>query len=278
VRGTSPLRIQSSRHAEHGRAGSSTGEKNVRFAHRIVVASLLAAIIGALATPSMAGGSIANVEPRSWARQGSEIRLSGTFCNGSQAPVSAGPWFAYLDPRTGPPVLVGPVNIVPNTGNYCEWRLTATLHVPQVAPGAYWIQVCDLGCRNGVGDMVGAGPFVVVSSESPRDQALRLEALRARARVSIGEQARQERLLGELEGSLTRSEAEVVKLGTLARSLRDQLVDEQKELGAWFGAAVACSALVVAALIVLLIWRRRRSWVQVPDTPAELLEQVHAER
>jgi hypothetical protein len=250
----------------------------VRFAHRIVVASLLAAIIGALATPSMAGGSIANVEPRSWARQGSEIRLSGTFCNGSQAPVSAGSWFAYLDPRTGPPALVGPVNIAPNTGNYCEWRLTATLRVPQIAPGAYWIQICDLGCTNGVGDLVGAGRFVVVSSESPRDQALRLEALRARARVSIGEQARQERLLGELEGSLTLSEAEVVKLGTLARSLRDQLVDEQKELGAWFGAAVACSALVVAALIVLLIWRRRRSWVQVPDTPAELLEQVHAER
>lgn len=250
----------------------------MRFARCIVFTCFLAAIIGVLATPSMAGGSIANVEPRSWARQGSEIRLSGTFCNGSQAPVSAGPWFAYLDPRTGPPVLVGPVNIAPNTGNYCEWRLTATLRVPQTVPGAYWIQICDRGCTNGIGDLVGAGRFVVVSSESPRDQALRLEALRARVRVSMREQARQERLLGELEGSLTRSGAEVVKLGTLARSLRDRLVDEQKELGAWFGAAVACSALVVAALSVLLIWRRRRSWVQVPDTPAELVEQAHAER
>ena len=250
----------------------------MRFAHRIVVASLLAAIIGALATPAMAGGSIANVEPRSWARQGSEIRLSGTFCNGSQAPVSAGPWFAYLDPRTGPPVLVGPVNIGPNTCNYCQWRLTAALRVPQVVPGAYWIQVCDLGCRNGVGDMVGAGRFVVVSSESPRDQALRLEALRVRVRVSMREQARQERMLGELEGSLTRSEAEVVKRGTLADSLGDQLVDEQNEPGAWFGASVASLALVVAALSVLLIWRRRRSRVHVPDTPAELVERAHAER
>lgn len=250
----------------------------MRLARRTVFVCSLAAIVGALATPSLAGGSIANVEPRSWARQGSGIRLSGTFCKGSQAPVSAGPWFAYLDPRNGPPVLVGPVNIAPNIGNYCQWRLTATLRVPQVAPGAYWIQICDLGCTNGVGDMVGAGRFVVVSSESPRDQALRLEALRARVRVSMREQARQERMLGELEGSLTRSEAEVVKRGTLAGSLRDQLVDEQNEPGAWFGASVASLALVVAALSVLLIWRRRRSRVRVPDTPAELVEQAHAER
>jgi hypothetical protein len=250
----------------------------VRFARRTVFACFLAAIIGALATPSMAGGSIANVEPRSWARQGYEIRLSGTFCNGSQAPVSAGPWFAYLDPRTGPPALVGPVNIAPNTGNYCQWRLTATLRVPQVAPGAYWIQICDLGCTNGVGDMVGAGPFVVVSSESPRDQALRLEAFRARIRVSMREQARQERMLGELERALTRSEAETVRRGTLADSLRVQLADEMEEHGAWFGAAMASSTLVVAALSVLMIERQRRSRVHVPDTPAELVEQALAER
>jgi hypothetical protein len=259
-------------------AASSTSENVVRFARRTVFACFLAAIVGALATPSMAGGSIANVEPRSWARQGSEIRLSGTFCNGSQAPVSAGPWFAYLDPRTGPRVLVGPVNVAPNTGNYCEWRLSATLRVPQVAPGAYWIQVCDLGCRNGVGDLVGAGPFVVVSTDSPRDQALRLEALRARVRGSMREQARQERLLGEFGRLLTRAEAETAKLRTLADSLRDQLVAERNERGAWFGAAVASSALVVAALSVLLIWRRRRSRIHVPDTPAELVEQAHAER
>lgn len=239
-----------------------------------MVASLLAAILGALTAPAMAGGSIADVEPRSWARQGSEIRLSGTFCNGSQAPVSAGPWFAYLDPRTGPPALVGSVHIAPNTGNYCQWRLTATLRVPQVAPGAYWIQICDLGCTNGVGDMVGAGPLVVVSSESPRDQALRLEALRARVRVSMREQARQERMLGEVERALTRSEAETVTMGTLADSLRVQLADEKEERGAWFGAAMASSALVVAALSVLLIGRRRRSRVRVPDTPAELVEQA----
>lgn len=264
--------------AEPGGAQSSTREAIVGFAHRTVVSALLAAVLAALATPAMAGGSIANVEPRSWARQGSEIRLSGVFCNGSQAPVSAGPWFAYLDPRTGPAVLAGRVNIAPNTGNYCQWRLTATLRVPQVAPGSYWIQVCDRGCKSGVGDLMGAGWFVVASAESPRDQAIRFEALRARLRVSMRQQARQGQALGELQGSLTRAEAETTKLGTLADSLRDQLAAEQNERGAWFGAAAASSALVVAALSVLTIWRRRRSRVIVPDTPAELVEQAHAER
>jgi hypothetical protein len=273
-------RVQSSGHAEHVGADRFYGGHFVRFAHRIVVASLLALVVlAALAAQAIAGGTIANVEPRSWARQGSEIRLSGTFCNGSQAPVSAGPWFAYLDPRTGPPVLVGRVNIAPNTGNYCEWRLTATLRVPQVALGRYWLQVCDLGCKNGVGDLMGAGWFVVASSESPRNQAIRFEALRARLRDSMREQARQEQSLGEIEGSLTRAEAETLRLGTLADSLRDQLTDERDERGAWFGGAVASSAIVVAALSFLVIWRRRRrSRVLVPDTPAELVEQAHAER
>lgn len=253
----------------------------MRSAHRIVATSLLAlVVVAAIAAQAVAGGSIADVKPRSWARQGSEIRLSGTFCNGSQASVRSGPWFAYLDPRTGPPILVGRVNIAPNTGNYCQWRLTATLRVPQVAVGRYWLQVCDRGCQNGVGDLIGAGWFVVASAGSPRDQALRLEALRARLRDSMREQARQERSLAELERSLTRAEAEALRLGTLADSLRDQLADERDERGAWFGGAVASSAVfVAAALIVLVIWRRRcRSQVRVPDTPAELVEMAHTER
>jgi hypothetical protein len=262
------------------RAVSEPGGNLVRSARRIVATSLLALVaVAGTAVQAMAGGSIAEVKPRSWARQGSEIRLSGTFCNGSQGPVGSGPWFAYLDPRTGPPVLIGRVDIAPNTGNYCHWRLTATLRVPQVAVGRYWLQVCDRGCKNGVGDLIGAGWFVVASAESPREQALRLEALRARLRDSMREQARQERSLGEVQRSLTRAEAEALRLGTLADSLRDQLADERDERGAWFGGAVASTAVLLAVLSVLVIWRRRRrSRVRVPDTPAELVEMAHTER
>jgi hypothetical protein len=60
----------------------------VRLVHRTAIASTLGVLLAMLATPTSAGGSIAKVEPRNWARQGSEIRLSGTFCNGAQAPGS----------------------------------------------------------------------------------------------------------------------------------------------------------------------------------------------
>jgi hypothetical protein len=224
-------------------------------------------LLAVLVTPASAGGSIVTVEPRSWARQGSEIRLGGTFCNGAQAPVGAGHWFAYLDPETAPPILVGRVHIAPNTGNYCQWRLTATLRVPHVAPGAYWLQVCNRGCTEGVGDLMGAGRFTVVSAAPPREQALRLQGLRAR----LGES-----MLEELDGALSRAEAAIEKLENRVDGLRDQLTVERNEPTAWFG-AVVISVLLAAATTVLIILRRRRSRVLVPDTPAELLAQVPAD-
>jgi hypothetical protein len=245
--------------------------------HRTAIASTLGVLLAMLATPTSAGGSIAKVEPQNWARQGSEIRLSGTFCNGAQAPVSAGPWFAYLDPQTGPPILMGRVHIAPNTGNYCQWRLTATLEVPRVAPGAYWIRVCDRGCTKGVGDLVGTDEFTVVSAGSPRQQALQLQELRVRLRELRREEARQGQLLGDHEGSLTGAETRIVELESRVERLRDQLAAERSERGAWFGAVVV-SGLVVAALTVLMTWRRRRSRFIVPDTPAELIERAHADR
>lgn len=248
-----------------------------QIAHRTVVASVLGVLLAVLLTPASAGGSIVKVEPRSWARQGSEIRLSGTFCNGAQAPVSAGPWFAYLDPQTAPPILVGRVHIAPNIGNYCQWRLTATLRVPHVAPGAYWLQVCDRGCTEGVGDLIGAGQFTVVSAAPPREQARRLQELRARLRESKREESRQEQLLGELDAALSRAEAAIVKLESRVDQLRDQLTMERNEPTAWFS-AVVISGLLAAAVTVLMILRRRRSRVLVPDTPAELLEQAPADR
>jgi hypothetical protein len=246
------------------------------MAQGTVVASILAVLLAALLTPASAGGSIVKVEPRSRARQGSEIRLSGTFCDGAQAPVSAGPWFAYLDPKKGSPILVGRVHIAPNTGNYCQWRLTATLRVPHVAPGAYWLQVCDRGCTEGVGDLTGAGRFTVVTGAPPREQAPRLQELRARLRGSAREATRQERLLGELDGELNVAEAAIVKLESRVDQLSVQLTTERNEPTAWFSAVVISGLL--AALAVLMILRRRRSQVLVPDTPAELREQVPADR
>lgn len=210
----------------------------MKFSRGVFAVLSASGLVILLVAPAWAGGSWVQVSPRSWARQGAQIRLSGTFCEGSQAPVSAGPWFAYLDPQSAPPVLMGRVHIAPNTGNDCGWRLTATLRVPDVAPGVYWLQVCDRGCTQGVGDLVGAGEFTVVSSVSPRSQA---------------------RQLRELREPLEESRA------------------ERGDTAPWLGAMLTTMALLTAGGLVTLV-RRRRSRFVVPDTPAELLEQAVARR
>ncbi len=240
-------------------------------AKRSVVSSILVVIVIGLLPPAWAGGSPLHVGPRSWARQGSEIRLSGTFCNGSLAPVSAGPWFAYLDPPTTRPIFIGRVHIAPNTGNFCQWRLNASLTVPRVAPGAYPLRVCDLGCTQGVGDLFDA-ELTVVSSAPPRVEALRLQRIRAHLRRAIREGSRHEQMLSRLEDELGRAEAAIVATERRVERLRDRLSAEQRELPAWFGGVVA-SGLLAVATIALILWRRRRPRVVIPDTPAAMLEQ-----
>jgi hypothetical protein len=248
----------------------------MRLAYRMAVASILSVLTVGLVPQAHAGGTLANVEPRSWARQGSEIRLNGTFCDGSQAPVSAGPWFAYLDPQTAPPILVGRVRVSPNTGNYCQWRLNATLRVPYVAPGSYWLQVCDRGCTQGVGDLIGAGEFTVVGAGSLRKQALQLQELRSRLRESRREERRQEQMLAELDDERAAALARSAKLERHADRLSDQLATERSERSAWFG-VILTSGVVAAVIAFLAIRRRRRTAVIVPDTPAELLERSNAD-
>jgi hypothetical protein len=244
----------------------------VKLIRRILTGVSVSGLVILMVAPASAGGSIARVSPRSWARQGAEIRLSGTFCDGAQAPVSAGPWFAYLDPQSAPPVLMGRVHIAPNTGDYCQWRLTATLTVPQVAPGGYWLQVCDRGCTEGVGDLMGAGRFTVVSAASPISQARRMQDLRTRLEASRQEETRQERLLEEVDGELTSAEAEIVSLDRQVDALRRALAKERNEPSAWFGALLVAAALSAVGIAVVI--RRRRPRIVVPDTPAELMDEL----
>jgi hypothetical protein len=248
----------------------------MRLARRAVLASILVAVVIGLVPPSaLAGGSWVSVEPRSWARQGSEIRLHGTFGEGYGALVSAGPWFAYLNPLVGPApaTLVGRVTIAPNTGNYGQWRLTATLRLPHVAPGAYSLMVCDRGCKKGVGDLIGVqGRFIVVGS--PRQQALRIQRLQTGLRHA---RHRQEQQLTDLNAAVASADARADALEREIGQLRDQLAAEQRERRAWLAVALISVLVVVGALTILII-RRRRSRVLVPDTPAELMERADADR
>jgi hypothetical protein len=247
--------------------------RSLRWATAASIATVLVVLS---VPPASAGGSWVEVRPRSWARVGSEIRLGGTFCDGQQAPVTDGPWFAYLEPGAGPAVLMGRVRITPNTGDYCQWRLTATLRVPAAAPGRYWLQVCDRACTTGVGDLVGGGWFTVVSPAPPRAQAIMTQRLRTRLRESAREGARQERLLGELGTSLDRAEARTHELRAAVGDLRNRLADEAAARRWWLAGAVgSCSVAIVLGSLLL---RRRRPVMRVPDTPEELLELSRLDR
>jgi hypothetical protein len=242
----------------------------VKGLSRILVMISAAVVLIALASAASAGGSLIEVS-RPAARPGSQIRLSGTFCNGAQAPVTAGPWFAYLNADGSEPILLGRIKISENQGNYCDWRVRATLRVPFTAPGTYWLEVCDRGCTQGVGDLVGAGRFTVLSGAPPGVQARQAQSLRRQLGVSRREQDRQGALLEELEAERRALEARLAGTREDLAKLRGLLASERDEMAASTGVltTAAIFGIVTAGVVV---WRRRRSRVVVPDTPAELLE------
>ena len=85
-----------------------------------------------------------------YAGAGTLVTMRGDFSDGQQAPVEAGPWYAYLTPDGGDvsaPVLLGSVSIA-ETGGY-PYVATARFTTPSVPVGAYWVHVCDLGCTKG---------------------------------------------------------------------------------------------------------------------------------
>ena len=104
-----------------------------------------------------------------YAGVGSTVTMRSEFSDGQQAPVSAGPWYAYitLDTDIGgdrtEPMLLGPVHIA-DTGGY-PYVATTTFVVPEVPTGSYWVSVCDLGCSHGVGDL-GGGTIVLGATGS----------------------------------------------------------------------------------------------------------------
>jgi hypothetical protein len=109
---------------------------------------------------------------------------------------------------------------------------------------------------------------------SPREQALRIQRLQTSLRQA---RRRQEEQLTDLNGAVVSAHARTDALESEIGVLRDQLAAEQRERRAWFAVALI-SVLVVGALTIVMIRRRRRSRMRVPDTPAELVERADADR
>lgn len=144
----------------------------------LVVTAMLVGPILVPADVAAGGGSIMHF-PGAVA-VGQVVTGSGTFGSGSQAPVSAGPWFATLDPETDgvPEVALGPVTVTPADG---LWQASLTFTVPDVPTGAYGIWVANAE-GEGVGDLMG-GWTVIGATLTEAQQFVRLRALEYRLRV-----------------------------------------------------------------------------------------------
>ena len=127
---------------------------------RLLITLIFATVVIAL-TPGagQAGGSW--IEFDGPLVVGTRVTGSGTFGNGQQAGVGAGPWFATLRPEEPgvDDIALGPVEI--SRASSFGWRATVTFVVPDVPTGEYWVDIAN-DDGEGVGDLIGG--FVVISS------------------------------------------------------------------------------------------------------------------
>jgi len=220
---------------------------------------------------AVAGGSW--LEGREHVAVGETITLSGKFSNGQLAPVSAGPWFAYLATNAGgrdpvAPLLLGEVDVGP--GGY-PWLASTTFTVPDVPAGDYWVHVCDLGCHTGVGDLIGS---VIWIGGTPAEALLlhraarlhdRLEGVRSRLGVRTAERNELDEIRAEQERELDAMSGRIDDLVGQRERLA-LAVDQQRRRGDGLAVAFVIAALAAAAALVTS--RRTRRVGRRPAAPA----------
>lgn len=238
------------------------------------------------------GGQSVRIEGMqlSYAAIGSTVNMRSEFYDGQLAPVSAGPWFAYLSPDDdvrGRPMLLAPVLIVARGGH--SYLATTSFVVPDVPSGNYSVTVCDLGCRHeGVGDLYGGGLFLGGVTEREAKLAARLQLRRwihqddSRAMRHLRNQLDEARFaLDAVDASSKRAssraaaaETEVATVTARNGGLQTQIAQRDAAIDRWRWAAGVLAALLLA-MCVLSVWLLRRPRLVLPDTPAELIEATH---
>lgn len=213
--------------------------------------------------------------------------MRGDFSDGQLAPVSAGPWFAYLEDdrvdAASTRMLLGPVDVA-DAGGY-PYVATASFTLPNVPAGYYSIVVCDLGCETvGVGDLIGGNLFV---GATPREARLgaTLQIFRWIRHGEVRAIGRLERQLRGARADLddatvgsARATAAASSAGDVARAasassqrLEEQLLKGQASLGRWRWATLALAiALLTSVGLTARIAHRQR--LDIPNTPGELIE------
>jgi hypothetical protein len=266
--------------------------------HRLVLLAAILLLVAPAGSASAGGSWIevgrgARARLGAWdvayASVGSVVTMRGAFSSGQQAAVSEGPWYAYLRPdanegeQRAEPMLLGGVRIDAHDGYPYVARVTFV--VPNVSTGYYWVDVCDLGCTQGVGDLVG-GTIVLGATDSEA-------RLFARALILGWMHDFEVRTIGTLRKQREELQAAIVKAKHVAdaaigraEQADDRAADavaqasderavvedamQQRDLWQLIG-GLSLLALLVA--IVLAIASRRRVRDLVPDSPAELIDQ-----
>jgi hypothetical protein len=216
-----------------------------------------------------------------YAGVGSVVTMRGTFTAGQQAAVNQGPWYAYLRPDQGKadPVRLGTVQI---QGEGFPYVATTTFAVPRVAPGYYWVDVCDLGCNTGVGDLIG-GTIVIASTDAEARlfaralifewsyvaDARAIERLRQRQHSLRAALADAKASIDTAEGHADAASQRASEATDRATQLQAALGDTAQERDAWRIWGILGSL----ALLISVTWAlslRRRIGALIPDSPQEL--------
>jgi hypothetical protein len=125
-------------------------------------------------TPAASAGGSWLEPTRVRVEAGETITLSGEVAAGQQGWVDEGPYFAYLSGATygstinarsdglETDVLLG--QLVIDAGGESA-RISIEFTLPgDVPPGEYWVTACNMPCREGFGDLIGATLFVGVDA------------------------------------------------------------------------------------------------------------------
>jgi hypothetical protein len=225
-----------------------------------------------------------------YAAVGTRVTMRSEFSDGQQAHVSEGPWYAYLTRESNgrtDRILLGSVRIDP-TGGY-PYVATVTFNVPDVPTGSYWVNVCDLGCERGVGDLGGGvialGPTAAearlfatqhILRQIHRYDARTISSLRDRERELRSAVEAAERVAGTARSELAAAEERVELEAAATERLEAQLAGANEGIDRWRLATVILGVVVLIISGTFVRARHRPRFV-VPDTPADLVDEIDRE-
>jgi len=266
------------------------------------IARFLAPVLAATflllpAGPATAGGSWLETRRDHYA-VGERAVARGSFGRGYlDGTVADGPFTAYLVPRDRSlprganvpswAIPLGRMEISGGAGRVCCWIARLAFTVPDVQPGYYSIEYCDVPCTvNGIGDLSGGGFWVGHTLDEARLQG-EAAALQT-SNESLARQVRRaENRADRLADERSELENDVLTLRNKVTSLEREMSPvraapvsrERAPWPVWTWAISAIAGVAVGALIGSRRAQRRRSHpVRDPDRRPPAMATAHPRR